>query len=109
MFIEATAVTDQGRITNGDLGLWSSAHMPPLKRIADLRNKRLAEVTSELREVQTRKSDLEDQLRVVNDIRVPSFSMNDEPGKNTCAYFDVSFKSRSCTITHSMASIAACT
>ena len=35
VFVEATAVTDQGRITNGDLGLWSSAHMPPLKRIAD--------------------------------------------------------------------------
>lgn len=34
VFIEATAVTDQGRITNGDLGLWSSAHMPPLKRFA---------------------------------------------------------------------------
>jgi len=27
-------VTDQGRITNGDLGLWSSAHMPPLQRFA---------------------------------------------------------------------------
>jgi 2,4-dienoyl-CoA reductase-like NADH-dependent reductase (Old Yellow Enzyme family) len=35
VFIEATAVTDKGRITNGDLGLWSSAHMPPLKRIAE--------------------------------------------------------------------------
>jgi 2,4-dienoyl-CoA reductase-like NADH-dependent reductase (Old Yellow Enzyme family) len=34
VFIEATAATDQGRITNGDLGLWSSAHMPPLKRFA---------------------------------------------------------------------------
>lgn len=34
VFVEATAVTDQGRITNGDLGLWSSAHMPPLARIA---------------------------------------------------------------------------
>ena len=34
VFIEATAVTDQGRITNGDLGLWSSAHMSPLKRFA---------------------------------------------------------------------------
>ena len=33
-FVEATAVTDQGRITNGDLGIWSSAHIPPLKRIA---------------------------------------------------------------------------
>ncbi len=32
VFVEATAVTDQGRITNGDLGIWSSAHMPPLKR-----------------------------------------------------------------------------
>lgn len=32
VFIEATAVTDQGRITNGDLGLWSSAHMRPLRR-----------------------------------------------------------------------------
>jgi 2,4-dienoyl-CoA reductase-like NADH-dependent reductase (Old Yellow Enzyme family) len=35
VFIEATAVTDQGRITNGDLGLWSSAHMPPLKRFVE--------------------------------------------------------------------------
>ena len=34
VFVEATAVTDQGRITNGDIGLWSSAHIPPLKRIA---------------------------------------------------------------------------
>ncbi len=34
VFVEATAVTDQGRITNGDLGLWSAAHMPPLTRIA---------------------------------------------------------------------------
>jgi len=35
VFVEATAVTDQGRITNGDLGIWSSAHVPALKRIAD--------------------------------------------------------------------------
>src|SRR4249919_3055169 len=35
VFVEATAVTDQGRITNGDLGIWSSAHIPPLKRIAE--------------------------------------------------------------------------
>jgi 2,4-dienoyl-CoA reductase-like NADH-dependent reductase (Old Yellow Enzyme family) len=35
VFVEATAVTDQGRITNGDLGIWSSAHVPPLKRIAE--------------------------------------------------------------------------
>src|SRR5262245_16577435 len=34
VFVEATAVTEQGRITNGDLGLWSQAHVPPLKRIA---------------------------------------------------------------------------
>jgi 2,4-dienoyl-CoA reductase-like NADH-dependent reductase (Old Yellow Enzyme family) len=34
VFVEATAVTDQGRITNGDLGIWSSAHVPPLRRIA---------------------------------------------------------------------------
>lgn len=33
--VEATAVTDQGRITNGDVGLWSAAHVPPLKRITD--------------------------------------------------------------------------
>lgn len=32
--IEATAVTDEGRITNGDLGLWSDAHIEPLARIA---------------------------------------------------------------------------
>ena len=35
VFVEATAVTEQGRITNGDLGLWSAAHIPPLRRIAD--------------------------------------------------------------------------
>jgi 2,4-dienoyl-CoA reductase-like NADH-dependent reductase (Old Yellow Enzyme family) len=35
VFVEATAVTDQGRITNGDLGIWSAAHIPPLKRIAE--------------------------------------------------------------------------
>jgi 2,4-dienoyl-CoA reductase-like NADH-dependent reductase (Old Yellow Enzyme family) len=35
VFVEATAVTDQGRITNGDLGIWSDAHIPPLKRITE--------------------------------------------------------------------------
>jgi 2,4-dienoyl-CoA reductase-like NADH-dependent reductase (Old Yellow Enzyme family) len=35
VFIEATAVSAQGRITNGDLGLWSDAHIPGLKRVAD--------------------------------------------------------------------------
>jgi 2,4-dienoyl-CoA reductase-like NADH-dependent reductase (Old Yellow Enzyme family) len=34
VFVEATAVTAQGRITNGDMGLWSAAHVPPLRRIA---------------------------------------------------------------------------
>lgn len=33
--VEATAVTEQGRITYGDVGLWSNAHIAPLKRIAD--------------------------------------------------------------------------
>jgi 2,4-dienoyl-CoA reductase-like NADH-dependent reductase (Old Yellow Enzyme family) len=33
--VEATAVTAQGRITNGDLGLWSAAHVAPMKRIVD--------------------------------------------------------------------------
>ncbi len=35
VMVEATAVTNQGRITNGDLGLWSSAHIPPMKRLVD--------------------------------------------------------------------------
>jgi 2,4-dienoyl-CoA reductase-like NADH-dependent reductase (Old Yellow Enzyme family) len=35
VMVEATAITDQGRITNGDVGIWSSAHIAPLKRIAD--------------------------------------------------------------------------
>jgi len=34
VMVEATAVTDQGRITNGDVGIWSDAHAKPLKRIA---------------------------------------------------------------------------
>src|SRR5262245_10812206 len=36
VFVEATAVTEQGRITYGDVGIWSSAHVPPLARIAAL-------------------------------------------------------------------------
>jgi len=32
--VEATAVTEQGRITYGDVGLWSGAHVAPLARIA---------------------------------------------------------------------------
>ena len=36
-------------------------------------------------------------------VKVPSFSRNDEPGRNTWAYFAVSFRNRSCTTTQSMA------
>ena len=32
VFVEATAVQREGRITHGDLGLWSDAQIPPLKR-----------------------------------------------------------------------------
>lgn len=32
--VEATAVTDQGRITNGDVGIWSSEHAKALSRVA---------------------------------------------------------------------------
>ena len=35
IFTEAAAVEPEGRITYGDLGIWSDAHVPPLKRIAD--------------------------------------------------------------------------
>ena len=34
--VEATAVTAQGRITYGDVGLWSNAHIAPLARIANV-------------------------------------------------------------------------
>lgn len=34
IFVEATGVTAQGRITPGDMGLWSEAHVEPLARIA---------------------------------------------------------------------------
>lgn len=34
MIIEATAVTPEGRISPGDLGLWSDAHITPFARIA---------------------------------------------------------------------------
>jgi 2,4-dienoyl-CoA reductase-like NADH-dependent reductase (Old Yellow Enzyme family) len=33
VFTEATAVESAGRITHGDLGLWSDAQIPPLQRI----------------------------------------------------------------------------
>jgi 2,4-dienoyl-CoA reductase-like NADH-dependent reductase (Old Yellow Enzyme family) len=34
VFVEATAILRDGRITYGDMGLWSEEHIPPLKRIA---------------------------------------------------------------------------
>ncbi len=34
VMVEATAVTPEGRISPGDLGLWSDAHVEPLARIA---------------------------------------------------------------------------
>ncbi len=34
LFTEAAAVDRDGRITHGDLGIWSDAHIEPLKRIA---------------------------------------------------------------------------
>lgn len=34
MMVEATAVSPEGRITHGDLGLWDDAHIPGLARIA---------------------------------------------------------------------------
>lgn len=36
VFVEATAVEEYGRITYGDVGIWSDAHIPPLKRVADV-------------------------------------------------------------------------
>lgn len=33
IFVEATAVVPEGRITYGDLGLWDDDHIPGLKRI----------------------------------------------------------------------------
>lgn len=35
VIVEATAVTPEGRITYGDLGLWNDDQIAPLKRIAD--------------------------------------------------------------------------
>src|SRR4051812_765784 len=35
VIVEATAVTADGRISHGDVGLWSDAHVPGLARIAD--------------------------------------------------------------------------
>src|SRR6476661_10753206 len=35
VIVEATGVTADGRISHGDVGLWSDAHIPGLARIAD--------------------------------------------------------------------------
>ena len=35
VFCEAAAVEERGRITHGDLGIWSDAHIAPLKRFTD--------------------------------------------------------------------------
>lgn len=34
VFVEATAVTAEGRISPGDMGIWSDAHVEPLARVA---------------------------------------------------------------------------
>jgi 2,4-dienoyl-CoA reductase-like NADH-dependent reductase (Old Yellow Enzyme family) len=34
VFVEATAVEERGRITYGDMGIWSDAHVAPLARVA---------------------------------------------------------------------------
>ena len=34
VFVEATAIHRDGRITHGDKGVWSNEHIPPLRRIA---------------------------------------------------------------------------
>src|SRR5579863_8724971 len=34
VFVEATAVTAQGRISPGDMGIWDDRHIEPLARIA---------------------------------------------------------------------------
>src|SRR6201997_5467312 len=34
IMVEATAVTAEGRITPGDLGIWNDEHIEPLARIA---------------------------------------------------------------------------
>jgi hypothetical protein len=34
IFVEATSVTAQGRITPGDMGIWDDRHIEPLARIA---------------------------------------------------------------------------
>jgi 2,4-dienoyl-CoA reductase-like NADH-dependent reductase (Old Yellow Enzyme family) len=36
VMVEATAVTEPGRITYGDVGIWSDAHVRPLARIAEV-------------------------------------------------------------------------
>src|SRR5262249_58585937 len=36
--VEATAITPDGRITPGDLGIWSDKHVAPLARIAQFVN-----------------------------------------------------------------------
>jgi 2,4-dienoyl-CoA reductase-like NADH-dependent reductase (Old Yellow Enzyme family) len=35
IFVEATAVSPEGRITPGDMGLWKDEHIPNLRRIVD--------------------------------------------------------------------------
>jgi 2,4-dienoyl-CoA reductase-like NADH-dependent reductase (Old Yellow Enzyme family) len=35
VLVEATAVTPEGRISHGDVGLWSDEHVPGLARVAD--------------------------------------------------------------------------
>src|ERR1700727_2321925 len=36
VIVEATAVTRDGRITHGDLGIWKDEHIEPLARIAKI-------------------------------------------------------------------------
>ena len=44
IFTEVTSVMREGRITHGDLGLWSDAHIEPVQRLARFIKDRYAEV-----------------------------------------------------------------
>ncbi len=48
VIVEATAVTETGRITYGDSGLWSDAHMEPLRPVVEQVKKRGAAIGIQL-------------------------------------------------------------
>lgn len=75
---EATAVEPEGRITHGDLGIWSDDHIAPLRRIADFVRARSAVPAIQIAHA-GRKASMQRPWRGNGPLNQEDFARGDEP------------------------------